>query len=1098
MPSPTTDSLYLNKLKFDPSLKSGLMYQLIKRSRVLLLMILSLFVAGVFSFVNLPRELNPEVEIPIVMVATSLPGASPTEVERSVTQPVEQSLNDLSDIDILSSFSGNSFSQVMIQFGSRIDPDDAADQVKDRVDRIRSDLPDDASDPRVSKLDFSDAPVLILALTGEVNRVSLAETAEQLKDELQARPEISRVSISGSVSETVTVRLDPVKLRNLGLDASQVTQALQSNNLSFPAGEININGATYTINLDNQFQQLSDVQNLYLNLGGSSIQLAQIADVYYDYDDNNRRVYAINGGERANAVQLSVFKTSSATAIDAANVALDLVESNLAANDLVDYLTVINLAQSIEDQFVSLTNSFATTILLVFLILLGFLGLRQAAIASIAIPLTFLSAFVIMQLAGISLNFLSLFSLLLALGLVVDNAIVVVEAANQYQKKFRPDEAGLLVFRDFFVPVWTATLTTVWAFLPLLLATGIIGAFIFSIPVVVTATLLSSTTIAVFINTPLTVIFARTRWPQRVQVALMLLITLILAGLVWTLTAGSPIAPVALAASLVTMIIGWRARAQLSKLVSKRLSSRFANLGNLGNQGFVSIKPMTRYYQSWVERLLESTGLRKKVYGFCVGFLVISFVFLGTGLLRNEFFPQTDSDNLYINIEAPLGTGIEFTETVVREVEAVVSQVDEVSTVLTVVGSGADLEFSSSQSGTNLGNLSLTLVDESQRRRTSMAIAQELRDELSMINSAQISVIEQSGGPPAGADLQVNIKGTEMDVLEQISNDFKQVITDLPGAINVQTSLQQTAGEIVIKLDSAAVARRGLSAIQIGSSIRTAITGSSETQIKLDDDSTDIRVLMSGADTSLSQLSQMSLSTPTGPVLLGEVASLELTTSPLTIEREDENRVVRVTAAASGETNAPQLLADFESAVADYQLPAGYFWDLGGVNQENQDSVNSILQAMLLSGLLILATLVIQLESFRQSALVMTVIPLAVAGVFFNFTLFMIPLSFPALIGVLALFGIVVNNSIILMDKINQNKKFGLKVKDAVVDAATSRLQPILLTSLTTSAGLLPITLSDPLWRGLGGAIIAGLSVSGILILLLLPSLYWEVYGEEK
>lgn len=1105
--SMNTDSLYLNQLKFDPKLNTGLMHTLISRVRIVLLLILTLVLAGIAAFASLPRELNPEVNIPIVMISSTLPGASPIEVERSLTKPIERSLNDLTDVDTLTSFSNNSFAQVMVQFGSGVDPDDAVDQVKTRVDRIGSDLPDNASQPRVSKLDFTNQPVLVVAINSPMNRASLGQLAETITDRLESNGSIARVEISGAMSETVKVKLDPLRLAQYNLSASQVTQSLQASNLSFPAGTLEVNGTEYTLNLDNQFQKLEQLQNLTLGSPAGPVSLSQVADVYYNYDDGNNRAYVILDGSRQTAVQLSIYKTSSATVFEAADAAMEVLEEYTRFDPNLSYTEVLNLSQSIKEQFDSLTNSFVSTILLVFVILLAFLGFSQAATASLAIPLTFLSAFLIMQLTGISLNFLSLFSLLLALGLVVDNAIVVVEAINQYRQRFSPMEAGLLVFRDFFVPIWTATLTTVWAFLPLLLAEGIIGEFIKSIPIVVSATLLSSTTIAVFINIPVTVILARRNWPRRVKVALGLVSILVAGLLLISLSGGSPLTPLVVILGLATagfLYLSRQILARLLKVQLRRLRGRLrleklsrSRIANLLNQGPVNIAPLQGFYKSMVIRLLSQRTNRIKLYVLATGFVIISIGFAGSGLLKNEFFPLTDNENMYINIEAPLGTGLDYTEAVLSEVETIVSGTDGVASILSISGENFDDGFGGGGSDLNLAYVSVRLVPEQERQLSSMELAESLRSQFAQIAEAKVEVVEIAGGPPAGADLQINIKGNDLAVLEQISNDFIDMVRVIPGSVNINSSLRQTAGEIRFEPDALALARSGITPVQIGSTLRTLVSGSETTKLLSLDDDVVIEVVGNGRLTSLDQLNQVVIQGPSGATVLGDLGSFSLTTSPTVIEREDELRVVRVTAAASGSTTANQLLTEFEAAVADYPLPAGYSWDVGGINQENQSSVNSILMAMGLSAILILVTMVVQLESFRQSLLVMVVIPLGVAGVFFNFTIFGIPLSFPALIGVLAMFGIVVNNSIILIDKMNQNRRFGLTISDAITDAATSRLQPILLTSLTTSAGLLPITLSDPLWRGLGGAIIAGLSVSGALILLLLPSLYYEVYGDS-
>ena len=1106
-----TDSLYINKLKFDPNLNKGFMAILVRRVRIVMLAILSLVFAGVFAFTSLPRELNPEIDLPIVNIVTTLPGASPTDVEKLVTKDIESAVADISGIDTMSSQSSNSVSVVTIQFLSSIDGDKALQEVKDKVDLVVSDLPEDASDPTVQKLDFNEQPVLTVALTGDTNRISLAQIAKSAQDTLESTSGVSRVSISGDEVDEIVVQINPESLTSYGVSPATVSQALQSNNVAFPAGTITVGQTEYTLTVNNEYSEIESVRNQVILVGNQPVTVGEIADVYYRSKPTNALVYSKpNIDQRYPAVELNIFKSDTATISDASTHAKAELETILQQYPEVEYIQIIDLSKDIDQQFAELGSNFQSTILLVFIILFAFLGLKQATVASLSIPLTFLSAFMIMSILGISLNFLSLFSLLLALGLVVDDAIVIVQATNQYSKKFTAEQSALLVFRDFVVPIWTTTLTTVWAFLPLLLATGIIGAFIKSIPIVVSATLISSTTIAVLLNIPLTVIFANAKsWPKRVRVALALLGFILLSTLIYNLVKGSPLSPVALIAFMILALLSWLARNQLLKQSSQLHATlqtkapRYKNILNylrdknvLAN-GIIRFDRVANRYRDFLENTVENVIRRRLVYLFTTIFVVVSVLFLATGLLKTEFFPATGSENLYVNVEGPSGWPVETTDAVLQKVEAVVVEVPEVVSVITQTGSSFDPNGNSS-SGANTGYLSITLSDESERKRDSIEIAQALREQLGSITEADVTVTELSGGPPAGAEFQVNIKGDDLEVLEQISNDFVAILNEIEGTVNVDTTLKQSAGEIQVNLIPQAVAERNLSAAQIGGFLRSALSGNQASTINIDDEDQDITITLNDKDTPIEQIQSIAIPGVQGQsYTLSEVATFSLETSPQSIVREDEQRVVRVLAGTTEDISSTEVLALFQEKAAEYELPRGYTWDVGGVNEENQRSVNSILQAMGVSVVLILITMVLQLESFRKSALVLSVIPLAVAGVFFNFTILRIPLSFPALIGVLALFGIVVNNSIMLVEKINQNINFGFKIKEAISDACSSRLEPILLTSLTTSAGLLPISISDPLWRGLGGAIIAGLSVSGVLILVVLPTLYYEVYKNE-
>ena len=1109
---PDTDSLYLNQLKFDPKLNGSWMHKLIKNVRLLFLVIFALIGAGIFSFITLPRELNPEVNIPIVNVVTTLPGASPGDVEKLITQEIEKEVQNVPALDQMTSNSSNSLSVVTLQFVSTEDPDEALDAVQQRVDTITN-LPEEASDPRVSKLDFNEQPVWIVALSGSVNRYSLTETAQAIADKLENTNGIRRVDISGDIEEEIAIKLKPETLIEYQVTANDINNALATNNITLPAGSITVNDLEYSLTVNNEFSTIEQIRQLPITNQGSIIALGQIADVYYQAKESDSKAYhRVASDQRNNAVQLSIYKSDTETIIGAVEKAQEILETETEKNNSVEYINVLNLSTDIDESFSELQSNFAQTIILVFILLFTFLGIRQASIASISIPLTFLSAFIIMNITGITLNFLSLFSLLLALGLVVDDAIVIVQAANNYGKKFSPVETGLLVFRDFVVPIWTTTLTTVWAFLPLLLATGIIGEFIKSIPVVVSATLLSSTTIAVLINIPLTTIIAKLQMPKRVKIALAILAMISSAIIVASLAGSSPLKPLVIFAYILLLFVSVKSsdliKKQLKKrskphkisgLITRQLQKFNLNSQNLVNQGIVDFGLVTKRYRNLLNAILEHRKNRYIVYLSSIGFVLLSFIFLGTGLLKNEFFPKSDNENLYINVEAPAGQVVEVTDNTLQDIEKQLIEYSEIATLTTLTGSNISPDDSGSGgSGSNRGYISVTLVDQGDRDRSSIEIAEAMRVQFAEIQTADVTVTETSGGPPAGADFQINIRGESLETLETIAEDFKTIVEAIPGTININTSLELTPGEVQVNLIPEELAERQLSAIQVGSWLRTAVSGSDNNTIRQDGDDLDLMVILDEEFQNLSQLQTLTLPSQMGAYQLSEIATFSLETAPTSISREDGQRVVRVTAATSQGASSTEILSEFNKQVEDYQAPSGYSWDSGGVNEENNRSVQSILQAMSLSFILILITMVLQLESFRKAFIVMLVIPLAVAGVFFNFTILQIPLSFPALIGVLALFGIVVNNSIMLVEKINQNLKQGFSVKDAISDACSSRIEPIFLTSLTTSAGLLPITISDPLWRGLGGSIIAGLSVSGILILILLPTVYYEVFKETS
>lgn len=1129
LPNQSTDSLYLDKLTFSEKLLKSPMAYLIGNIRLLILAILALVLAGAFSFATLPREVNPEVEIPLVSVSTVLPGADPLDVEQLITKPIEQELADTPNVDRLSSQSLNSVSVITLEFSSNTNPNQALQDVKDRLDRV-TDLPEQAEDPNAAKLDFNDQPVWSVALSSAMDRRSLSEVAKHIEEKLEQTSGIRKVELDGEEERQVVIELDEKAIAEYGITADSISQVISGSNITLPAGSVQVNTTTYQVSVDNEATSVSQLRQLPISVGTGSVKLGEIAQVYETAEDTDilSRLYLADHTQPQAAVQLNIFKTDAATIYEAVDVARAVIEEELKQYPEVEVTSLVDNAQQVEDEFTDLSSNFQSTIFLVFLVLFLFLGLRQASIASLSIPLTFLSAFIIMKLTGFTLNFLSLFSLLLALGLVVDDAIVIVQATASYSKKFSPLQTGLLVFQDFVVPIWTTTITTVWAFVPLLLSSGIVGEFIKSIPVVVSATLLSSTSVAVLINLPLTVVLADLKLPSRLVWFLKFLVFALL-GFVWfQIVSGSSL--VLTIAILVTwLLLGVLYifnrknyhqffRNQLLRLqtaqhaVSKKFSPQTRRRlpswikSNWISDGVIDLAPFTSGYRNILSRFLDSGLRRAMLYvGVATFFFVSVFVFPALGWLKNEYFPKTDQENFYVMIEGPAGWPVEKTLGVLDEVAAMTLEEPEITFAYGQTGALPNLDGSAGGAqGPHLGYMTVRLPKREQRERTSIEISDELRAKFDAYNQAKVTLAELSGGPPAGADLAVNIYGEDLETLERISSDFQDIISDLkhpsldqPAALNVESSLRQSAGQLTISLKEQELRERGLSAIQVAGWLRTALSGQTATDLTLNNEDLEVIVQLPEQNQELSYLLNLQLPTQFGSYTLAEVATVTLETSPTAIYRQDEQRVVTVSAAAN-DIPAPELLQLFQEKASTYDLPEGYTWTTGGVNEENQESTNSIIQAMGLAAILILITMVWQLNSFRQAVLVLMVIPLAVAGVFFNFTLFGIPLSFPALIGVLALFGIVVNNSIMLIEKINQNLKMGLSFKDSIIDACATRLEAILFTSLTTAFGLLPITISDPLWRGLGGAIIAGLSVSGLLILFLLPTVMFDIMPDKK
>lgn len=1103
---------YLSRLRFDSKLLTSLHARYLRNVRLPILLIISIIIIGVFGFINIPRRLNPEIHIPIVIINTVLPGAGPEDVESLITIPLERALTSVEGLDQISSTSTDSTSIISVQFTSTTNTDKARTDVQAAVDTV-TDLPEDTVTPHVAAVDFENQPFWTFAITEKNNDVaSLMRFSDALKERIENLSKVDRVETAGLEKQDIEVTIDLQKIRTYGISPTQVSQIVRTAVKSFPAGIVNSDASSFSLSINQDITSVDDIRNIRIDINGknkSSVQLGDIATIAYRSKSNQKGTFLATKNEVASrVVQFFVYKKKSANIDTAFKDTEPVVTRSLREyNGSFKLFSVLNTSQEITKQFDDLFGEFRTTILLVFALLLVFLGLRQAIISSITVPLTFLAAFAIINQMGLSLNFLTMFSLLLSLGLLIDDTIVTVAAMTRYYRtgRFTPYETGVIVWRDFIVPLWSTTITTIWAFVPLLLATGIIGEYIKSIPIVVTVTMLSSTTIAVLITMPLMIIFLKPRFPQRVQILFWVLGFAAFIGFCFGIFPKNSLLPILIAVGLIAVIIGIRVRQSLLShyrnfLDENKRAHFFAKHSKrIVAEGLINVEGLSHRYRDTIDRILSSKAARRKTLFAIICFAIIAYLLVPLGFVKNEFFPKQDADLIYVNVELPSGSNITKNTTEAVSLLNEFRSTNYVKYAVAEVGAGIGGDGDrSANAGSVL--ITLTLIPHEDRHVTSTEISEQLRKKYAGYTNGKLSVVELSGGPPAGADVQVNLIGPDLKVLDGYADQIIAFLQKQKGITNVDKSIKPGTSKLVFVPDKAKMSEAGVTTDTIGLWLRTYATGFTLDSVRFGKDEDDIVFRTSQYDdqglTALSSLDIPGKNDKSFPLL--SLGSFKLETNPTIITRKDEKRTMSVFAGVTKGFTTTEKNAELLKFVQKINFQEGYGYETGGVNEENQKSVTSILQAMILSFMLILITMVIEFGSFRQAFIAMTIIPISIAGVFYIFALTRTPLSFAALIGVLALFGIVVTHAIVVIEKINENRSHGLPLKDAITDAAANRLEPVLLTSLATIAGLLPITIADPFWRGLGGAIIAGLIFSGALKLFFVPVLYYNFYRREE
>jgi HAE1 family hydrophobic/amphiphilic exporter-1 len=782
----------------------------------------------------------------------------------------------------------------------------------------------------------------------------------------------------------------------------------------------------------------------------------------------------------------------------------------------ITYDVSLDFADLVRRDFDQLQHDFMLTVFLVVIILFLIVGLKEAFVAGMAIPLVFFATFGVLLQMGLTLNFLSSFSLILALGLLVDDAIVVVSATKQYLNtgKYTPEEAVLLVLNDFKWVLTTTTLATVWAFLPLLFATGIIGEYLKSIPITISITLLASLLIALMINHPLAAVLERIRLTRKFFFIIEALL-IVFAGLMFYIGGIMPVIFGIIALAIEIWLIWWYERGGKPKLRSNaELMAREWKSDELIKQklkqqgtreehsfagrlihGVIHFNRFLPIYERSFRHYILNTKRRRWVISGVIALFIAAITLVGVGIVKTEFFPISDQDYIYVDVRLPVGTRLSETDTQTRTIEEKLLHYPDISNFATTIGRGSPNDFGGTGTGsTNRSSITITLKDKKERSMKSYDLADVIRKDLTpyITPGMTIEVAVPAGGPPAGAAFQAQISGDDFDILSKTIADFRPILSTSPGAININTSQKDSVPEYTFTLDHARMEQNYLNAAYVGSVLRTAISGVELTKIVKDEK--ELKLMATFAPESIPNLASIQnlriLNMRKQPVFLKDVATIELKPAVDVITRIDQKRTIIISAGADATTNGQAILAEFQKRIADYNLPADYTITYGGENEQNAESVLSIIRAMLIALVLIISTLVIQFNSFRKAMIVLVPIPLALIGVFWGMAIFGVPLSFPALIGVLALFGIVVKNSIILVDKINLNIESGIPFEDAIADAGKARLEAIFITSIATIAGILPVTLSDEFWQALGSTMIFGLFLSSFLTLYIVPAIY--------
>lgn len=1083
------------------------------RTTVYLLTVL-ITIIGVFSYLTLPKESFPEVEIPIFSVVTVYAGASPADIENVITRPIEQELKSIDGIDQVSSVSKQATSIIIVEFLTSKDKLVAQQEINDAVEKARAELPAQLTrEPQVNDFNLADQPILNINLSGNFDLVELKKFADEIQDEIESLPDINEAEIVGALEREIQINVDLHKMEAAGITFNAISQAVANKNLTISAGQLDVGAMERSVRVDGEIEEAADLEHIIIkNNRGDEVYLKDIATIQDDFAD--RESYASLNGEPV--ITINVKKKSGGNLIEASEASIGIVE-RLQQNQFPENLKVTITSDRSQDTRDNVSNLFNTVILgffFVVLVLMFIMGVQNAVFVGLAIPLSSLIAFAVMPSIDFTINMVVLFALILGLGIVVDNAIVIVENIYRHINKgeLNKIEAAKKAAGEIALPVITGTLTTMAPFVPLLFWDGIIGRFMFYLPVTMILTLAASLLVALVMNPVFAVSFMseegdhmekaeshdnRFLWIASAVVAVISMIFYVIGG---TFVANL----------LLFIYLLW-------------LSERFVLKPMIRKFNRSVLPRIQQFYHDTIQRILVGRRPWYVLWG-TVAFLIFSIFLLGVATPKVVFFPDSDPNFVYIYNEMPSGIDLNETNQVTQKIEDRVYEVighdnPIVKSVITNVAVGANPPGSiDPTSSPNKSKVSVEFVDYQERNGVStQRILNEIRDNVQDIPGTIVTVEKERMGPSTGKPINIEISGEEFDKLIALTDQFKNYIQeqDIKGIEELRSDLQVNNPEIIIDIDNEKANSYGISNAQVGSTIRTALLGTPISTFREEEDEYDVRLRLLEKDRSnITELMNMTVPTPSGSIPVSAVATPRMTSSYGAINRIDLDRVATLSSNVLAGYNANEINSQIRDALQEFEIPQGYEISLTGEQEEQAETSRFLMFALLAAVGLIFLVLVSQFNSIGKPLIIMSQVAFSLIGVFIGFVTFGMDISVTLTgMGIIAVAGIVVKNGIILIDYIDILRNEGHSLKEAVIEGGAVRLNPVILTAASTILGLIPLAIGlnidfyglfasfDPnlyfggdnaaFWGPLAWTIIYGLGFATFLTLFLVPSMYY-------
>jgi multidrug efflux pump subunit AcrB len=1094
---------------------------------------------GIYQFLTLPKEQFPEIVIPTMYVQTVYVGNSPKDIENLVTRPIEKQIKAITGVKInkFTSVSQQDFSAITVEFNTSVKPDIALQKVKDAVDKAKNDLPNDLTqEPRVIEVNFSEQPIMYVNISGNYSSVQLKKYADDLKDKLENITQVNRVDLVGAPEREFQINVDNFRMQSSGITFDDITYAIQRENLDLSGGLLEVGTMQRNLQLKGQLKNANDIANIIVrNTNGAPIYLRDVATIVDTVKKNES--YARLDGK--NVLTLNIIKRSGENLIETSDAVKKIVDEAKLTFLPKDLKTVITGDQSIptRSSFTELVNSIVIGFVLVLIVLMFFMGVTNAFFVALSVPLSMFVAFVFLPAGNlligtnITLNFMVLFALLFGLGIIVDDAIVVIENTHrifvQGKGKLTATTSAKMAAGEVFIPVLAGTITTLAPFFPLLFWPGIIGKFMVYLPAMLIFTLTASLVVAFIMNPVFAVDFMNHEDENSNEPKS----AIFKKKNFWIPIGFGIVLDIMGATFLGNLTIFFMLLVVANKYFIASAIKHFQE---------TTLPNMMDLYERILRRSL--TGWRPvKLLFATFGLLILSFVLIGisvgTGRTGIEFFPQADPNEIYVYLKLPVGSEVKHTDSITKVLEARVNKVlgtengkknPVVESTIANIAVGASDPMSGDRSTrSEMGRIQVNFVEFEKRHGVStMPYLEAIRKEMKGIPGAEITVTQESNGPPTDPPVNIEIQGDDFDKLIKTAVGLKNYLdaAQIPGIEELKMDVDLQNPELTLTIDRERALIEGVSSAQVGMQIRTALFGKEISKIK--DGKDEYKIQLRNQDMqrkNLVDLLNMRLSfrdMAAGGMVknipISSLVKVEPTSTLGSVKRKNQKRQIQLRSnVLSNEGYNPTAVnAVIAQYIENYKgIAEGVTVQQTGENEQQLETVAFLGKALIIALMLILFTLVLQFNSISKSVIILTEILFSIIGVLLGFALTGMKVSgIMTGLGIVGLAGIVVKNGILVIEFADELRSRGYKTREAVVQAGKTRIIPVLLTALAAILGFIPIavgfninfvTLFSELnphiffggdnvafWKPLSWTIIFGLAFAFFMTLFIVPAMY--------